>query len=120
MRKNSLPLLKQAVRFLAVSGSGWLIDFSVFVFLTEWLHLIVAYANMLSSIPAITLVFIVSTRKIFSAQNRKIPLWGKYAIYFLYQMILVSCVSWIGEGFFYLLSQTDVVFGPKRRRDTSG
>ena len=101
-----LLLLRQALRFLAVSGTGWVIDFGCFYLLTTYGHLIVAYANMLSSIPAITLVFLVSTRKIFANKKGGLPLWGKYAVYFLYQMVLVFCVSWVGEGLFRLLSRT--------------
>ena len=101
-----LSLLRQAVRFLAVSGTGWVIDFGGFYLLTTYGHLMVAYANMLSAIPAVTLVFMVSTRKIFANKKGGLPLWGKYFVYFLYQMALVFSVSWVGEGLFRLLSGT--------------
>lgn len=107
-REKKLSLLAQALRFLAVSGSGWLIDFGIFIFLTEQKHMIVAYANMLSSIPAMTLVFLVSTHKIFLNRNDGLPLWKKYAIYFLYRMVLVVCVSWLGEGLYQLLLPTSI------------
>ena len=99
-------LLRQALRFLAVSGTGWVIDFGCYYLLTTYGRLIVAYANMLSSIPAITLVFFVSTRKIFANKKEGLPLWGKYLVYFLYQMVLVFCVSWVGEWLFRLLGKT--------------
>lgn len=102
-------LLGQALRFLAVSGTGWVIDFGCFYLLTAYGQLIVAYANMLSSIPAITLVFLVSTRKIFANKKEGLPLWGKYIVYFLYQMALVVCVSWVGEWLFRVLSGTPLM-----------
>lgn len=110
--KGKHMLLRQAIRFLAVSGSGWVIDFGCYYLLVRYGHLIVAYANMLSSIPAITLVFIVSTHKIFDRNKEGLPLWGKYAIYFLYQMVLVFCISWVGEWLFWLLSQTVLMSVP--------
>lgn len=111
-QRRKLGLLGQALRFFGVSGSGWLIDFCVFWVLTQFGGLKVAYANMLSSIPAITLVFFVSTRHIFAGRKEGLPLWKKYVIYFLYQMLLVFCVSWIGEGLYQLLSRTSLVQFP--------
>lgn len=105
-------LLRQALRFLAVSGTGWVIDFSCFYLLTAYGRLTVAYANMLSSIPAVTLVFLVSTRKIFANKKEGLPLWGKYIVYFVYQMVLVFCISWVGEWLFRLLSRTALMTVP--------
>lgn len=99
-------IVHQAVRFVGISGCGWLIDFGVYIALTEVLRFHVAYANMISAIPAVTLVFLVSTRKIFANKKGDLPLWGKYIVYFLYQMALVFCVSWVGEWLFRLLSRT--------------
>ncbi|MCH5277779.1 MAG: GtrA family protein [Desulfovibrionaceae bacterium] len=100
--KNKMAL-KQSLKFFAVSGCGWLIDFSVFTLLAQFVGFNVAYANMLSSIPAITLVFFVSTRKIFANKKNGMSIWKKYIIYFFYQIILVICISWVGEGFYRLL-----------------
>lgn len=102
-------IIRQAVQFIGISGCGWLIDFGVYIILTEVFCFPVVYANMLSSIPAITLVFFVSTRKIFANRKEGLPLWGKYIIYFLYQIVLVFCVSWVGEGLFRLLSRTTLM-----------
>lgn len=101
-------IIRQALRFLAVSGTGWLIDFGVFWVLTHFANFPVAYANMISSVPAVTLVFLVSTHKIFANKKEGLPLWAKYLIYFGYQMILVFCVSWLGELLFQLLSGTSL------------
>lgn len=87
----------QIVKFLMVSGTGWVLDFSVYIFLTYKLGSIVAYANMISAIPAVTFVFFVSTRKIFDTKSGKVPLGAKYLIYFFYQILLVSIVSFWGQ-----------------------
>lgn len=99
-------LLSQILRFVGISGVGWLLDFSIFWALTSLGGLSVASANMLSSVPAITLVFCVSTYKIFQKNRTRLPLFGKYLLYFGYQMALVFCVSWLGQWLFGLLSGT--------------
>lgn len=99
-------LLLQALRFFAVSGTGWILDFSLYIILTNFLNFNVAYANMVSCIPAVTFVFIVSTHKIFDYNKSQVPLIGKYLIYFLYQLVLVFCVSWLGQAIFLWLSST--------------
>lgn len=90
----------QAVKFLIVSGTGWVLDFSVYLLLTNLLDFNVAYANMISCIPALSFVFAVSTRKIFHRRESKVPLMGKYFIYFFYQIVLVFCVSWLGQAIY--------------------
>ena len=99
----------QAVRFFGISGIGWLIDFTIFLLLTECGGMKVVYANMSSSVPAITFVFVISTHKIFTTRPNGLPLWRKYAIYILYQIALVLVVSWIGEGLYHLLSETTIM-----------
>lgn len=62
---NIRKLLIQICKFLLVSGTGWLIDFSIYLLLTIKLNFAVGYSNFISGIPALTFVFLVSTRKIF-------------------------------------------------------
>ena len=102
-------LFKQMLKFFVLSGTGWLLDFSVYMFIAVQLGFDVLYANILSSIPALTFVFAVSTRKIFKNKKSKVPLWGKYAIYLFYQLILIVFVSWIGQILFDWLSQTSLM-----------
>lgn len=90
-------LLEQFVRFVGISGLGWLIDFSLYTLLTAKLGVSVFFANILSSLPAITLVFFVSTRKIFRNSPR-VPLWVKYALYVGYQLVLLLAVSTLAQG----------------------
>jgi len=95
---------RQIVLFLATSGAGWLIDFSVYTVLTQCLKLDVLYANMISGIPATAFVFLVSVRKIFTVNASGLSLKKKYFIYFVYQMALIFGISLLGQwlyGFAY-------------------
>ena len=90
-------IFKQFLSFLLVSGVGWIIDFSIYIALTKLANFKVIYANILSSIPAITYVFLMSNKKIFKNMNSKLSLKIKYLIYFGYQLILLLSISLLGE-----------------------
>ena len=88
MLKN---LLKQAIKFVGLSGIGWLLDFGTYTiigFFSENLFL----NNTISSWVGVTFVFLFSTRMVFS-NNSKIPLKVKYVIYLLYQCVLIYLIS---------------------------
>ena len=99
-------LFLQFFGFVGISGVGWLIDFSIYTVLTSCTDIPVAVANMISSFPAISLVFLVSTRKIFE-NGGHLPIWTRYVLYLLYQLLLVTVVSiaagklapWLAELF---------------------
>ena len=74
-------LIIQFFKFLLISGTGWLIDTTIYTILTVILKYNVIFSNILSSIPAITFVFFVSTRKIFLTHIGKFSLKQKYLIY---------------------------------------
>lgn len=95
-------VFKQFINFLFLSGIGWVIDFILYLFFSNVFNLKIIYSNILSSIPTVTFVFFVSTRKIFSKNNSRISLKEKYLIYFLYQLILIFLVSLFGQ-YLYLL-----------------
>jgi putative flippase GtrA len=91
-------ILKQFIRFIGISGVGFLIDFSVYYFLTGFMGFHVALANVISSIPAITYVFILSTKKVFVVTgNNRLKVGYKYIIYLLYQILLVCLVSILAQ-----------------------
>ena len=96
-------LLKKLGAFLLFSGIGWLIDFGLYGFLTGYLSLPVAGANYLSSVPAITFVFFLSTRKTFQCRPDGLSKGKKYLFYVVYQLLLITAVSflaqWIASGF---------------------
>jgi putative flippase GtrA len=102
-------LIIQALKFFSVSCVGWLIDFSAYIALTSWLGLSVMMANLISSIPAITFVFVVSTRNIFK-RGTKIKLRYKYIIYLTYQFALLVCISSFGEWLFNLASASSLMY----------
>lgn len=88
-------LFKQVIKFVGLSGIGWILDFSVYVVLgliTDNFML----NNILSSWVGVTFVFIFSTRKIFQ-NNSKISLGLKYLVYIVYQCVLIFVVSKVLE-----------------------
>ncbi len=86
-----LKLFKQAIRFVGVSGIGWLLDFTVYTLLGIWFpH--PEINNMISSMIGVTFVFIFSTKKIFH-HDGKLSLKWKYVIYVVYQLILIFLIS---------------------------
>lgn len=99
---NIKKLLIQIGKFLLVSGTGWIMDFSIYLLLTMKLNFLVGYSNFISGLPALTFVFFVSTRNIFKHNNNGISLRRKYFIYFVYQMILIAIVSSVGQLLYFI------------------
>lgn len=87
-----MKLLKQALKFIGVSGIGWIIDFIIYNIFLSLFKINVDIANMISSLCGVTFVFIVSTRKIF-INNNNIKI--KYIIYIAYQIVLILTASHI-------------------------
>ena len=84
-------LLMQALRFVGLSGIGWLLDFAVYTILSTHVSNLAA-ANMISSLVGASFVFIFSTRFVFQ-NNHRIPLIWKYCVYIAYQVILILLIS---------------------------
>lgn len=97
MKEKLVKLVKQGLSFILVSGIGWVFDFSTYLILTSVFKLNVMISNMISAIPALSYVFSMSTKKIFEKSNSKLSLRTKYFIYFIYQIILVTTVSFIAN-----------------------
>ena len=87
-------LLNQALRFVGISGIGWLLDFTVFNVLNIWFPR-VDVNNVISSLVGVCFVFTVSTRKTFIQKENGIPLKWKFVVYVLYQLLLIFAVSFI-------------------------
>lgn len=104
---NLKKILKQFINFLFLSGIGWVIDFTLYLLFSNIFNLKIVHSNILSSIPAVTFVFFISTRKIFSKNNSRISLKEKYLIYFLYQLILIVLISLLAQ-YLYLLSLQNI------------
>ncbi|WP_459479425.1 GtrA family protein [Clostridium saccharoperbutylacetonicum] len=105
---NIKKLLRQIGKFLLVSGTGWIMDFSFYLLLIIKLNFPVGYANFISGLPALTFVFLVSTRKIFKNNTEGLSLRRKYVIYFVYQMILIAIVSSVGQLLYAIVSATNL------------
>lgn len=88
---------------MGISGLGWCLDFGIYLALTLLLELPVQTANHISTIPAVTLVFFLSTRHTFRQRPGGLPLWVKYLLYVGYQLLLVAGVSWLGQQVYDLL-----------------
>lgn len=84
-------LLQQAVRFVGLSGIGWILDFCTYTVLGFFSGNLVIN-NVISSWVGVTFVFIFATRKVFQ-NNSRISLKWKYLIYLLYQCVLIFLVS---------------------------
>lgn len=84
-------LLSQAVRFVGLSGIGWILDFATYTILGVWSFNLVLN-NTISSWVGVTFVFLFSTRAIFQ-NNSRISLKWKYVIYLFYQCGLIFFIS---------------------------
>ena len=100
--KNLKKIFIQFIKFLFLSGIGWLIDFTLYLIFSNIFDFKIIYSNILSSIPAVTFVFFVSTRRVFVKNKKGFTLKEKYFIYFLYQVILIITISLLGQ-YLYLL-----------------
>ncbi len=90
-------LLEKFLKFLMVSGLGWMIDFALFTLLMKKTPIGVAAGNYLSSFAAVCFVFTVSTRKILLDPRGGRAGWKKFLLYVLYQLVLVTAVSFLAQ-----------------------
>lgn len=84
-------ILSQAIRFVGLSGIGWILDFCTYTVL-DLMSSNLVLNNIISSWVGVTFVFIFATRKVFK-NNSKISLKLKYLIYLGYQLILIFAIS---------------------------
>ncbi|MFQ9615391.1 MAG: GtrA family protein [Clostridium butyricum] len=97
---------KQLLSFVIVSGMGFSIDFIIYFILINFMNLQISYANIISAIPAITYVFMISIKKIFKEKKSNINLKIKYMIYFIYQVSLITLISILAQFIYkYLVSE---------------
>ena len=109
--KKFEKLFSQFIKFLFVSGIGWLIDFCLYVILTTKFNVEIFYANIFSSIPAISYVFLISTKKIFTKSHRNnLTIIQKYMIYFIYHLLLIFFISIVAENLYILAGKYNLNF----------
>ena len=92
--KKFKKLFSQFIKFLFISGIGWLIDFCLYIILTTKFNLEIFYGNIFSSIPAISYVFLIST----------------YIIYFIYQLLLIFFISIVAQNLYILVREYNLNF----------
>lgn len=98
----------QGFSFIVVSGVGWVIDFSVFLFLSTILAVDIFFSNIISAIPAISFVFFVSTKRVFQAKTSRINKKNKLLIYITYQLILLISISSFGQLIYNVLLESTI------------
>ena len=100
-------LLAQAIRFVGISGVGWIFDFLTYTCLGHISENLILN-NIISSWIGVTFVFIFATRKVFKNKS-KIALPWKYLIYILYQCVLIFFISKVLNGInIVIVSYTDI------------
>ena len=84
-------LFLQAVKFIGVSGLGWILDFCTYTVL-GFFSQDLSVNNIISSWVGVTFVFLYGTKGEIQ-NNSRIPLKLKYIIYLLYQCVLIFFIS---------------------------
>lgn len=107
-----LTLTRQVGGFGIVSGCGLALDCGLFAGLVHGLGCSPGWSNLLSAGTAVTLVFIVSVRRIFA--DRRSALLLRCLIYGLCQGVLVTAasaaVAWVaGHGWFPIVAKIAVL-----------
>ena len=86
-----MKIIQQFIKFIGISGIGWILDFLVFTLL-KFISNNLFFNNCCSSFVGVTFVFCFSSRHVFTDQGN-CPLFLKYAMYVLHQCVLVYFVS---------------------------
>lgn len=102
--------IKQALVFFGISGIGWLMDITIYTILTSLTKINPMYVNILSSIVAVTFVYITSTKKLFINRENAISLKKKYIIYVVYQIFIIILSSYVIGVLAFLLSGVSISF----------
>ena len=90
--KKIKELLIQALKFYGISGIGWLIDTGVFTLLS-FTAIPVWICNVVSSLCGMTFVFLLSTRKTFEVNRKRLSLKQKYLVYVLFELLIIFIAS---------------------------
>ena len=89
--KKSESIIKQGIKFIGLSGIGWMLDMLTYTLL-GLISKNLFINNLISSFVGVSFVFVYSTRFVFS-NNSKYSLRFKYLVYVFYQAILIVAVS---------------------------
>ncbi len=92
MHANQKPLLI-FLRFGALSGLGWVLDFGTFTILVKFLALSGPVSNFLSSYVGITFVYFASLRAVFQQSGRRTSRY--LPVYWGFQLISIMIYSFL-------------------------
>jgi len=102
---NQSPIilnLHKFIRFVGLSGIGWIADFIILISLVTYTTVPTHYANMISSCIAALGVFIASREKVFVKGKRNI--YANLGIYLIYTLLIIMAASYlIGALSMYLI-----------------
>ena len=84
-------LLKQLIKFIGISGIGWILDFITYTILAI-ITKNIFISNVIGAFAGITFVFYFSTKHIFENTN-SISIKKKYFLYIIYQILLLYFIS---------------------------
>ena len=105
-------ILSQAVRFIGLSGIGWILDFCTYALL-GFVSANASLNNVISSWVGVTFVFIFATRKVFQ-NNSRISLKWKYLIYLAYQAVLIWLISkLLGQIDLFIRANIDIALAQR-------
>jgi putative flippase GtrA len=102
-RRNVSRVSRNFMRFVAVAGAGWLLDFGILSLLTFNDVLPLFWRNMISSITAATFVFLVARRKVHLGAEG--ALLGRTAAYVAYSLIIILAASSVMSPIYRALSR---------------
>ncbi len=82
---------RQGLRFVALSGVGWVIDTTVFLLLVSFTPLSVLFANIVGGACGASFAFLTSSRWVFAGVGSRVP--TRLAIYLVYTVLLILSAS---------------------------
>ncbi|MEJ8322444.1 GtrA family protein [Kosakonia sacchari] len=89
------------IRFIVISGGGWLIDLATMTLLV-WLGLEPIIANLCSATLAVTFVYWISRLIVFDKKIEQKAFTG-YLAYYVYSLIVIAVFSLLIQYLSYLL-----------------
>jgi len=97
------------IRFVGLSGIGWITDFVILIALVTFTTLQPYYANMISSCIAALGVFIASREGVFVKGKRNV--YANVLIYLIYTLLVIMAASYLIASLSKYLMHTSIVMG---------
>lgn len=100
-------VFQQFIKFVGISGIGWILDFIVYNILV-YIGLDVITSNIISSLVGVCFVFNFSTRNTFQNREKGKSLQFKFIFYIIYQILLINIISLLLQRINLLLVQYNI------------